>query len=90
VTPNQTDKRCSDPGPELVDAGDFGRVEGAKASEVFEAGVGFASFTIGFFEPSSFIAFRPAIRAFGDKFWCGTGGTANLPGVFTEARGKFR
>ena len=61
MTPNQANQPCADPGPEVVDRGDFGWVESAQASEVFEPGVRFASLAVGLFEPSPFIAFGPAI-----------------------------
>ena len=90
MTPNQADQQCTDPGPELVDWGDFGWVEGAKASQVLESGVGFAGFAIGFFEAPAFIAFGPAIRAFGNQFRHGASRTTKLPGIFAKSGWKFR
>jgi hypothetical protein len=61
VTPDEADQRCADPGPEVVDPGDLCQVEGAEASKVFESGVCFARFAVGFLEPSALVAFGPAI-----------------------------
>ena len=81
------DVRCdSDPGPELVDVGNYGWVEGAEASEVFEAGVGFASFAIGFFEASPFVALCPAIRALLTLVQTWTSGTGTGTDTGTEAQ----
>ena len=55
MTLDQADQPCTDPGPEVVDRGHFGRVQGPEASEVFESGMGFASFSIGFFEAPAFL-----------------------------------
>ena len=73
MTPNQADEPCADSGPEVVDRGDSCRVESAEASEVFEPGVCLASLAAGFFEPSPFVAFRPAICAFGNQLRRGPG-----------------
>ena len=86
MTPNQANQRRADPGPEVVDRGDFVRVECAEASEVFKTGVSFASFAIGFFEASPFVALCPAIRALLTLVQTWTSGTGTGTDTGTEAQ----